>query len=97
MAAADHLEKNEPEGIEVRSLPDRRGRGRSFGVKGVEVLGRHVGQGATQQGPLDEGLAGCRTRTCLDCQFGRGCQIEVQQHRRAVARDQDVGWFQVPV
>ena len=95
--ATDHLEKDQAKRIEVRSLLDGLGARRSFGIEGIEMFGGHVRQSTTEQGPVDNRLARLIAGTGLGREIGRGGQVEVEQHGRAVGRDQDVGRFQVPV
>ena len=51
--AGEHLEEDQAEGVDVGPLVDGVGRGRAAGVERVEVLGRHVGQRAADQGAVE--------------------------------------------
>ena len=60
-------------------------------IEGVEVFGRHVGQGAADQGALNFAHARAGIGMSLDG------QVEVEQHRRAIFGQQNVRGFQVTV
>ena len=90
--AREHLEQDQAQRIEVGPLVDRAGRRGPLRVEGVEVFGRHVGEGAAQHRPGDRFIVLARAA-------GRRVhgEVEVQEHRRPVARDQDVRRLQVAV
>ena len=86
--AAQRLAEQQAQGIVVRAMIDRFGdrfAGRDRIQRGA-VLGRHPARGPAD--PIGEPLPGADRPAC---------QVEVQEHRRAVGRDQHVGGLDVHV
>ena len=92
--AGDHLEEDQTQGVEVGPLVDILRISRPIRIQGIEMLRRHVRERAAEHGPTGHALRGGRLALGLS---GLGGEVEVQEHGRAVSRDQDVGRFQVPV
>ena len=92
--AGDHLEEDQPQRVQVRPLVDRLDRRAPLGVEGVEVLGGHVRQRPSELRLVELVLLQSgRVAVGLDVHG----QVEVEQHRGAVGRDQDVGRLKVAV
>ena len=89
MLAGQHLEQDQPERVDVGALVDGLGSGRAAGIERVEMLGRHVRKRAAHEGAADLGLG--RLRQSLDG------EIEIEQHRRSVAGQQNIRGLQIAV